>query len=531
MPRFHPLSLALAAACAFALAFIGAPLVAMFLDTVRDGNGWTIAPWREVLADPVDRVQLVHSLRLGAIATAIAIVVGGGHAWLTFRTDLPGARFLGPLGVLPLVVPPILVAMSYANYADGRGLLACAAILGVSNAPFVAVLAGRGLRSIDGRAYEAALLARGRARAEWFLLRSIAPEIAAGALFALIFVWSEHGVPEFLTVKGKEWHTYAEGVFARWTRRAVGADAVAIGSPAVAAIPLVALIGVALYFALRLRGGATVEGDFRPLPERRLGRWRFVSLAWPLAYLGAGVVVPLFTMASWAAGSTRANYEPNLAMALHSFRLATREAGEDVLYTIGIGGAAAIVGLLVAMPIASFAASRSRFARWGDALAVIPVAIPAVLLGIGMVKVFNRDLFGDFYGAPGLLACGYAARFLPFAALTLSAQARRLPPELSEAARVVDGSPLRRGMRVNLPLLFPAIWSAACLLFVLALRELDLAVVLPAGNGTIVRRLSNIVHFGGEEMGGALAILLFLAAMLAPIFTVLLTGRRMRPLS
>ena len=55
-------------------------------------------------------------------------------------------------------------------------------------------------------------------------------------------------------------------------------------------------------------------------------------------------------------------------------------------------------------------------------------------------------------------------------------------------------------------------WSAACLVFVLALRELDLAVVLPAGNGTVVRRLSNIVHFGGEDTGGALALMLLLTS-------------------
>ena len=59
----------------------------------------------------------------------------------------------------------------------------------------------------DGRLYEAAWLARGRGRAELMLLRMVAPEIAAGCLFAFIFVVSEHGVPEFLTVKGKTWHT------------------------------------------------------------------------------------------------------------------------------------------------------------------------------------------------------------------------------------------------------------------------------------------------------------------------------------
>ena len=69
------------------------------------------------------------------------------------------------------------------------------------------------------------------------------------------------------------------------------------------------------------------------------------------------------------------------------------------------------------------------------------------------------------------------------------------------------------------------------MIFVLALRELDLAVVLPAGNDTVVRRLSNIVHYGGEEPGGALALMLLLVAVLPVVLTVLVTGRRLRSLS
>lgn len=68
-------------------------------------------------------------------------------------------------------------------------------------------------------------------------------------------------------------------------------------------------------------------------------------------------------------------------------------------------------------------------------------------------------------------------------------------------------------------------------MFVLALRELDLAVVLPAGNGTVVRRLSNIVHFGGEDTGGALALMLLFVATVLPALTVILTGRKLRSLS
>lgn len=524
----HPLTIAAAAAALFAAAFVGAPLAAMFLDTVRGAAGFSLAPWREILADPVDRVQLAHSLQLGLLATAVAVLFGGAHAWLTCATDLPGRAIIGPLGVLPLAIPPVVLAMSYADFTDSRGVLACALLLGLANAPFVAVLTARGLRSIDGRAYEAAELAAGRGRADGMLLRAILPELAAGALFAFIFVVSEHGVPEFLTVKGKEWHTYAEGVFSRWSRRVAGADAAALGSPAVAAIPLVLLIAASLALALKLRGSATVEGDFAPLPARPLGRLRYAALLVPAVYLGATVGVPLYVMGAWSAGSTRADGGLSAARSLESFRLAVREAGGDLSYTLLLGAGAAAITLAVALPVAWLAARRRG---WIDHLAVLPLAVPAILLGIGLVKAFNRAEFGDFYDGPVLLACAYAARFLPLAVLALSAQARRIPREVDDAARLAEGSALRRGLRIQGPLLAPAAWSAACALFLLCLRELDLAVVLPAGNGTIVRRLSNIVHFGGEELGGALALLLLLLALLAPLFTVLLTGRRLRSLS
>src|SRR5690606_4567176 len=114
-------------------------------------------------------------------------------------------------------------------------------------------LAARGMRNVDGRLYEAALIARGRGAAERILLRLAAPEILAGCLFAFVFVISEHGVPEFLTVKGKAWHTYAEGIFARWTRRAMGVTHEDKIGPIVAAIPLLLVVAASLFVALRLR--------------------------------------------------------------------------------------------------------------------------------------------------------------------------------------------------------------------------------------------------------------------------------------
>ncbi len=518
-------------AALFGVLFVLLPLGSMLAQTIFGPDGFSLAPWRELLANDVDRRQLLRSLELGAVATAIAVGFGFGHAWLTEATDLPGRRVLGPLGVAPLVIPPILVAMGFADLGDMAGFWSCAFLLGVSYAPFVAVLTARGMRSIDGRMYEAALLARGRGRAERLLLVLIGAEIAAGALLAFVFVISEHGVPEFLTVKGKTWHTYAEGVFGRWTRRATGIEHGDLAAPIVAALPLIAIVGIALWAALRLRARTTLRGDLRPLPCRPLGVWRWPALLLPLVYLGAGVGVPVVVMARWGMGSTFVDRPISFATLRENLRLALTESGGNLAYTTAIAAAAMVVVILVALPIAQRAA---RGNRWLEPLSAIPVAVPAILLAIGFVHTFNTDFVAgiyDFYDTPGIVVAAYAARFLPFGVLTLAAAARRIPRELGEAARLSGRGRTAAFWRVQFPLLLPAAWSAACLVFILGLRELDVAVVLPSGNGTVVRSLSNIVHFGGEDRGGAMALLLLSIAVLAPALTVLLTGRRLRSLS
>ena len=518
----------LCGALAFLAAFVVVPVAAMFLSTVWVDGGLSFASFREILATEADRVQLLRTLALGLVGTAIAVLAGAGHVWLCLRTDMPAGSWLLPLGIAPLVLPPILVAMGFADFTDVRGFFACAALLGVSYAPFVAVLTARGLRSIDGRLYESALMARGPLHAEGLLLRMVAPELVAGALLAFVFVIGEHGVPEFLTVKGKTWHTYAEGVFGRWTRRNVGLDPLAVNAPIVAAVPLVALVALGLAVALKLRARATLTGDPQPLPIRRLGSLRWPALALPTAWLCAGVVAPVVVMTLWAFGSTQLNEPMAVTTFVKSLRNALAQAGSDLWQTTGI--AIATTGLLtvVAIPLARRAA---RGSRWIEPLAVLSIAVPAVLLAIGQVRIFNREVFGSFYDSSAMVVCAYGARLLPFAVLTLAQWARRVPPELGEAALLSGRGPLARAWYVELPPLLPAIGAAACLVFVLALRELDTAVVLPAGNGTVVRRLSNVVHFGGEDVGGALALLLLGIAVLVPGLVVLLTGKRLRSLS
>lgn len=515
----------------FLAAFAGLPLGVLAVQTFAGPDGFSLEAWRALAGDENALVQLGATLQLGLAATTISLLLGGGHAFSCIGRDLPGARWLGPLGVAPLVLPPIFVAMGFADLMPMAGFWPCALLLGIAHAPFVAVLAARGLRAVDGRAYEAALLLRGRARAERFLLRAIAPELLAGCLLAFLFTVADYGVPEFLTVKGKTWLTYAEGIFARWTRRATGTTFAELQSPIVAALPFVAGLGCLLWAALRLRAQAPDRGVPRPLPLRPLGRWRWPALAVPVLYLGAGVLLPVVVLARWALGSAQAREPMGLPFAQQSFQKAMTEGLTPLCNSVVLAALVAGLVVLLALPLA-----RQSARRWPalDLLVALPAAVPAVLLGMGLIRAYHDSVLGlvgsDFYSGLGFATCGYAARFLPFAALTLAAVARRQSVAAEEAGALVARPPFVRALRLHLPPLLPAAWSAGVLTFVLALRELDLAVVLPAANATAVRRLSNAVHFQHEDWSGVIALLLLTIAVLVPLLPSLLAGRRLSTL-
>lgn len=522
---------------ALGLAFLGlfvlAPLGGLLLGTVRGPDGLTLDAWRALWSDAQLGQQALASLRLGGAATLVSLGLGFGHAWLTLGRDLPGARWLGPLGVAPLVLPPIFVAMGYADVADPNGFWPCALLLGVAHAPFVAVLTARGLRAIDGRAYEAAWLLRGRARAELWLLRAILPELLAGCLLAFLFTVSDHGVPEFLTVKGKTWHTYAEGIFARWNRRAVGTTFADLQSPIVAAVPFLLTLGLLLWLALRLRATAPDRGVAQPLPLRPLGAWRWPGLVVPLGYLGLGVALPVVVLVRWALGSAQRREPMSLHYAQQSFQKAVDQGLPDYWHSVWLAAGVAVLVALLALPLARQAARRWAWLELGAAL---PAAVPAILFGIALVRAGHdnpllRPGGTDLYSGWGFAVAGYAARFLPFAALTLAAQVRRQPRAAEEAAALVARPGWQRALCIHLPPLLPAAWTAAVLTFVLALRELDLAVVLPAANATAVRRLANAVHFQHEDWSGVIALLLLTTAVLVPLLPSLLAGRRLAHLS
>lgn len=468
---------------------------------------------------------LGRTLLLGIGASALAALFAVPFAFLVTRTRLPGARLWGALAIVPLLFPPLILAMSWAGLSELRGGLATTAIMAMSTFPIVALFAARACERIDARQLEAARLCgglRAEIRITWAAIR---PSVACACAFAFLFATNDFAVPDYVSSIGPKFNVYADEVFATWR------SAQDTGSAVAAALPLVLLSLVALYLALRLlldmrasASAGTLAGDFRAPSRLEAGHWSWLMLLFVLLVLGISVFAPIGRLIFESGGGVRGFSFGHMQAA---FARALELGRANLQTSLLCAGAAALCSIPLALLLGHAQARSTRLGRMGALLTVLPLAVPAILLGIGTIAAWNRPLTAGLYDSDGMVIVLMLARFLPFAVLVFAAGVALSDPRAEEAARLCGAGPTRRLLFVVAPPLIPSLVGGATLVFVLAMREIDAAILVPAANGTILFRLYNAVHFGRDDFVAALALLVVFFVVLPGLLWSLFARRKL----
>jgi iron(III) transport system permease protein len=495
-----------------------APVAVMILRVVQDPAAL------QGLLDERTLSLLGRTLLLGGGAAGLALLVGAPFGYLTARTDLPGATWLRSLGLVPLIMPPLLLAVSWTVLVPQlRGAPMTILLMGLSTFPIVALFTAKAARRVDGRREEAALLSGGLSgvlRMEFGLLL---PAALSGTCFAFLFAASDFAVPDFVSSVGRKFNVYADEVFATW--QVNGSDSRAVAT----ALPLVVLILAALLpaLALRRRGTlATLDSDFVAPRTLSLGSWRWPLglAAWGLITLGA--LIPVGRMLFEAGGGPS-------GWSVYKFQAAFGKAidlcRDNLLASLGYSILAATLALPVAL-VLGHAIARWRHGWFLEMLCVLPLAAPAILFGIGNIAVWNGTYTYAFYTSGGMVVVLYIGRFLAFPTLISASAVASMDRELEQAAELAGASPMRRMARIVAPALLPSLMGGWILMFVLAMRELDTAILVPAANDTVMFRMFNAVHFGRDDFVAALALLIIFVTIVPGVLWRLFSGKELEVL-
>ena len=429
--------------------------------------------------------------------------------------------------VIPLVVPPYVLALAWILLSGPVGLLArslghdllsgwtyslpgATVVLGLGLYPLSMLATEAAARRVDGRLEEAALLAARPRRVLWRItLPLVAPTVAAAALIIFVLALSEFGVPGLLRVR-----VFTTEVFTAFAALYDFGAGVALAAPMLAAA-LLAGVAVKIIIGERLLATRRSAHAGLSLP---LSRWRVPALFGLALIVFVSALLPLAALLLEAGG-------------VGHIASAARSSGEAVTNSLLLAAASAT--LIVALGLVlgyGRARARTRFRGLYDLAFLIIFAVPSTVVGVGIIGLWNRPgLPGEIYASPVIVVVAYLARFVPVAALILAAGARQVPAAFEEAAEVSGAGWPRTFARIVLPNMRASVAAAWVVAFIFAFGELGATVlVAPPGESTLPVRVYTLIANSPPSEVAALA-LTQVVILLAPLaFLGFFTGGNAR---
>ncbi len=488
----------------FLLVVLG-PLVAIPLDPTR-----TAVSSREVLRllFPQGRrlTLLFRSLGLGAAVGLTAMMIGTLIVLKLWEWRRPPLSFLRWACLALVAIPPYIHALAWSEVmASSLGEATASRNIGwvmswwVQTMAFLPLATGLALLGIE--ALDPKLIAIGRVyRSDKICLRRLilplaAPHLGAGA--GLIFTLSilDYSIPSLFQL-----NTYSLDIFAEYSATASPLRALLISLP----LLLVCLIIILLAQA-PLRQAAAQSGWRLPTWQTppHWPQWLSLLQIMALAIAMMQALIPLLALLSATQSAT-------------NFFTTVAQAHKEIAFTIKVSSAAAILAFPLALPVAHCLAIRRRSAAWWWPLAMFNLAIPPPLVGVGLISQWRQLAPNIVYGTwlmPMLVALN---RYTPWAVLLIQAHLCRVDRSLFEAGQVFQPNRWLGWLYIRLPILSPALLSAAALTMALGAGELGgTLLVAPPGRATLAMRVYNYLHYGASEAVAGLCLALLLGTITA----------------
>jgi len=451
-----------------AAALVLLPLVFVIVEAVHPGLGEV----RRLLLRHTVAVLLWNTVRLAVVCTLLCAVLGTAAAWCVERTSLPARRLWAVLLVLPLGIPDFVIGFGWVSIAPGlRGYLAAVMIMTLSLYPLVYVPVASALRRLDASLEESA---RSLGLGPWrtfgrVTLRQIRPALLGGCLLVTLALLAEYGAFEIV-----EYRTFTVAIF---TQFQLGFDTAAA---CVLSLVLVIISVAVLGGELALSGPSDVRrstrGGRRPPPRVRLGRLSLAAVAGLGAVVALALGVPGGALAYWLLrGGTST--------------LPATSVGAAIGHTAAYSAAAAALATALAVPVVMLVARhRNRFTVLLERFSYLPMALPGVVVALGLVSFTINHAFALYQSSLELIVA-YTILFLPLAIVGVRSSVAAAPAKLEEVGRSLGASPAEVWRRITLPLIAPGLVVAFALVFISSATELTATLLLrPTGVNTLATR-------------------------------------------
>jgi iron(III) transport system permease protein len=523
----HAANVAAWLAVVMMVVFIALPLAAIFMKALesRDGAFVGMVQISQVISEPRLVSASVNSLMLALITTAIVVPCALGFAFALTRSRVFGRPVFRLIALSPLLAPSLMPAISLVYLFGNQGLLKSwlgtqsiygpiGIVLGeiFYTFPHALLVLTAALSVADARLYEAAE-ALGAGPLRRFLTITL-PNVRYGLMSSATLVFTlavtDFGVPKVI---GGQTNVLALEAY----KQVIGQQNFNKG----AVIGLLLLLPAVLSFVVERhisrRQTATMTGKsvvYTPHPHvaRDGVLWVFCSLVSVFLLALVGVAMAAAFMKLWPY---------NLSFTLNHFDFDQMDgdgwnAFRNSLYLatltalVGTGFVFLAAYLAIKLPVSRLAGLVTH------CLALLPMAVPGLVLGLGYVMFFNapHNPFNFLYGGMAILVASTVCHFYTTAHLTIVTSLRQIDGEIEAVARSLQRPWWVICSKVTLPMTFPSLIGVARFLFVSSMTTVS-GVIFLYQPETVLAAVAvlNMDDAGDTAAAAAMASLIFVSSL------------------
>lgn len=533
----HGLLLAVALAL---VAFLALPLLAILQQAVQDKDGGFVglANFIAYAQTPALLHSLWNSLWVSALVTLITLPLAFTFAYALTRSCMPAKPLLRGITLIPLLAPSLLSAISLIYWFGNQGVLKAAlnavGIASIYGAPGIVIgecfavfphalmILVSALSLADARLYEAANAMGTSAARKFFTITLPGAKyglISAG-LVTFTLVVTDFGIPKVI---GGNFNVLATDVF----KLVIGQQDFARGAVVALLLLLPAVVTFAVDHHVSRRQTAMLTARAVPyVPSRAPGFDRAMTA---FCVLVALLMLAMLGMALFASFASFWPYRLTPSLRHYELGLVDGEVGEAFVNSLLMAGGTALFGTVIVF-CAAYLVEKTPGGRSGiavpalrgtvNALAMLPMAVPGLVLGLGYIFFFNApdNPLGGLYHTLALLTLCTIVHFFTTGHLTAVTALKSLDSEFEAVSASLKVPFYKTFWRVTVPICLPTLVDIARYFFVNAMTTISAVVFLYAPETKVASiAILNLDESGETGAAAAMAMLIFGASTVATL--------------
>ncbi len=517
------------------LAFLAAPLLAILQQAAQDDQGQFVGlrNFLIYLQTPSLLQSLWNSVWVSGLVTLIVLPLAFVFAYALTRSCMPGKTIFRSISLIPLLAPSLLSAISLIYWFGNQGVLKDAMqavgieqIYGAPGVvmaecfavfPHVLMILVTALTLADARLYEAADALGTSAQRKFFTITLPGAKygLISASLVSFTLVMTDFGIPKVI---GGNFNMMATDIF----KLVIGQQDFSRGSVVALLLlsPAVLSFAVDRYVSARQTAMLSARAvAFLPQPDARHD-----LLMMSFCIFIACLMLAMLGMAIFASFASFWPY--NLAPSLNHYKLGLidGEVGEGFVNSLKMASGTAFFGTLLVF-VTAYLLEKTKGMNLVrtplQLLAVIPMAVPGLVLGLGYIFFFNmpdNPLHG-MYQSMALLTLCTIVHFYTTGHLTATTALKSLDAEFESVSASLKVPFYKTFWRVTLPICTPAMVDIARYFFINAMTTISAVVFLYSPETKVASiAILNLDEAGDIGAAAAMAVLIGLISAAATVF-------------